>query len=57
MTARIAQLAVIDSLAVGVALLSPPTSVTARLNRIQRAINRRRIDADGAVPTRNTGET
>ena len=62
MTARIAQLAVIDTLAVGVALLSPPTSVAARLNRIQRAINRRRIDGVGPVssrpaPTRNTGET
>jgi RpiR family carbohydrate utilization transcriptional regulator len=57
MTARIAQLAVIDTLAVGVALLSPPSSVAARLNRIQRAINRRRIDGVGQVSTRKTGET
>ncbi len=56
MTARIAQLAVIDTVAVGVALLSPPTSVAARLKRIQRAINRRRIDPDGTLPTRKTGE-
>jgi RpiR family carbohydrate utilization transcriptional regulator len=57
MTARIAQLAVIDTVAVGVALLSPPTSVAARLERIQRAINRRRIDAPGTVLSRKTGET
>jgi RpiR family carbohydrate utilization transcriptional regulator len=62
MTARIAQLAVIDALAVGVALLSPPSSVAARLNRIQRAINRRRLDvaapaATSPASTQDTGET
>lgn len=66
MTVRTAHVVVVDAIAVGVALLSPPSIVSTRLNRIQRAINRRRIDPDGAVAapapepiivTRKTGES
>ena len=63
MTVRSAHVVVVDAIAVGVALLSPPTIVSTRLNRIQRAIARRRIDPDSAVAApepvisnRKTGE-
>ncbi|OJY35074.1 MAG: hypothetical protein BGP06_18495 [Rhizobiales bacterium 65-9] len=43
MTVRMAQLAVIDALVVGVTLLSPPTVVLERFARMDVAIKRRRI--------------
>lgn len=43
LTARTAQLAVIDALVVGVTLLSPPTVVAERLARMDAAIQRRRL--------------
>jgi RpiR family carbohydrate utilization transcriptional regulator len=42
-TMRIAQLAVIDALVVGVGLLSPPTVITERFARMDAAIRRRRL--------------
>lgn len=45
MTVRMAQLAVIDALVVGVTLLSPPTVVSERFARMDVAIKRRRISA------------
>ncbi|HWC02776.1 MAG TPA: hypothetical protein VHF87_08400 [Methylomirabilota bacterium] len=50
MTARLAHLVVVDSLVVGVALLSPPSVIAERLRRMNVAINRRRVaDAPLAV--------
>jgi RpiR family transcriptional regulator, carbohydrate utilization regulator len=49
LTARTAQLAVVDALVVGVTLLSPPTVVAERLARMDAAIQRRRL-RDGEAP-------
>jgi RpiR family transcriptional regulator, carbohydrate utilization regulator len=43
LTTRVAQLAVIDALVVGVTLLSPPTVIAERLGRMDDALNRRRV--------------
>jgi RpiR family carbohydrate utilization transcriptional regulator len=43
LTTRIAQLAVIDALVVGVTLMSPPTIVAERLGRMDEALRRRRV--------------
>jgi RpiR family carbohydrate utilization transcriptional regulator len=43
LTTRIAQLAVIDALVVGVTLLSPPTVVAERFGRMEEALRRRRV--------------
>jgi RpiR family carbohydrate utilization transcriptional regulator len=47
-TVRIAQLAVIDALVVGVSLLSPPTVIGERFARMDAAIRRRRLPLNGS---------
>jgi RpiR family carbohydrate utilization transcriptional regulator len=56
MTSRLAHLAAIDALVVGVALLSPPSSQEC-LRRMQAALTARRVGGDGAMDSGNVSQT